>query len=93
MAPPANCLFKTNTQFSTPRLALEDDVAISKQNAHQNQPRRYTQDESENAIVQGELSAKTAKGFRRGKIGQIYLYRRNFIGGFYGSLRNIPDAP
>jgi hypothetical protein len=35
--------------------------------------------------VQGELSAKTAKGFRRGKIGQIYLYRRNFIGGFYGA--------
>jgi hypothetical protein len=30
---------------------------------------------------------------RRRIIGQIYLYMRNLIGGFYGSLRNISDTP
>jgi SAM-dependent methyltransferase len=30
---------------------------------------------------------------RRQKVGQICLYRRNFIGGFDGSLRNISDTP
>ena len=33
------------------------------------------------------------KLIRRGKIGEVYLHRRNFIRGFYGSLRTIPDAP
>jgi hypothetical protein len=34
-----------------------------------------------------------APHLRRGKMGEMYLYRRNFIGGFYGSLRNIPGTP